>query len=189
MLFKAQTLEAIARGDVDLAFRRWTRPTVKAGTRLRTLIGVVVIGDVIAIDSDKLTAEDARRAGFATVDALTRELRAIDGTLYRISITGVEPDERTTLREEALLEPDIAELAMRLARWDSAASSAGYHRQILQLIADHPGTVAADLARQFNVETAKFKRDVRKLKEVGLTISLGTGYRLSPRGKSFLDAQ
>jgi hypothetical protein len=31
-----------------------------------------------------------------------------------------------------------------------------------------------------------FKRDVRKLKELGLTESLDTGYRLSPRARALL---
>ena len=31
-----------------------------------------------------------------------------------------------------------------------------------------------------------FKRDVRKLKELGLTESLEIGYRLSPRGVAFM---
>ena len=33
-----------------------------------------------------------------------------------------------------------------------------------------------------------FKRDVRKLKEMGLTISLLVGYELSPRGEAYLRA-
>jgi len=32
-----------------------------------------------------------------------------------------------------------------------------------------------------------FKRDVRRLKELGLTVSLSVGYELSPRGQAFLD--
>ena len=35
-------------------------------------------------------------------------------------------------------------------------------------------------------ETQPFKTGVRKLKALGLTISLETGYRLSPRGEAFL---
>jgi hypothetical protein len=35
-------------------------------------------------------------------------------------------------------------------------------------------------------ETAPFKRDVRKLKELGLTESLPVGYRISPRGMAVL---
>ena len=33
------------------------------------------------------------------------------------------------------------------------------------------------------------KRNVRKLKEMGLTESLQVGYRLSPRGRAFVDAE
>ena len=45
---------------------------------------------------------------------------------------------------------------------------------------------APDLAAQVGRETGEFKRDVRKLKELGLTISLEVGYRLSPRGQAYL---
>ena len=33
-----------------------------------------------------------------------------------------------------------------------------------------------------------FKRDVRKLKNLGLTMSLPTGYCLSPRGEGYLES-
>ena len=45
---------------------------------------------------------------------------------------------------------------------------------------------APDLAESFGRETAAFKRDIRKLKELGLTVSLDVGYRLSPRGEVVL---
>jgi hypothetical protein len=35
-------------------------------------------------------------------------------------------------------------------------------------------------------ETLPFKRDVRKLKELGLTHSLAVGYHISPRGRAYL---
>ena len=41
-------------------------------------------------------------------------------------------------------------------------------------------TCAADLAVSFGRETAPFKIDVRKLKNLGLTLSLPVGYQLSP---------
>ena len=59
--------------------------------------------------------------------------------------------------------------------------------EYLQAIADHPGLRAPDLAESFGRETAPFKRDVRKLKELGLTISLEIGYELSPRGQLTLE--
>ena len=39
---------------------------------------------------------------------------------------------------------------------------------------------AGDLAASVGRETQPFKTDVRKLKNLGLTLSLDVGYRLSP---------
>ncbi|WP_218577411.1 hypothetical protein [Phytohabitans rumicis] len=54
------------------------------------------------------------------------------------------------------------------------------------MIADHPGVRAADLAASLGRDTPTFKADVRKLKALGLTESLEVGYRLSPRGHTYL---
>jgi len=51
MLFRDQTLAAIALGEVTLAFRRWKRPTVKAGGRVRTASGVVLIGGIAVVEN------------------------------------------------------------------------------------------------------------------------------------------
>ena len=59
-------------------------------------------------------------------------------------------------------------------------------RAVLECIAERPATRAPDLAESFGRETQPFKLDVRKLKNLGLTISLTTGYRLSPRGEAYL---
>ncbi len=45
---------------------------------------------------------------------------------------------------------------------------------------------APDLAASLGLETLVFKRDVRKLKALGLTESLTIGYRISPRGQVLL---
>ena len=44
-----------------------------------------------------------------------------------------------------------------------------------------------DLAATLGRETLPFKRDVRTLKELGLTHSLAVGYERSPRGRAYLD--
>jgi hypothetical protein len=54
---------------------------------------------------------------------------------------------------------------------------------VLKLIADRPEVRAPDLAASLGLETLVFKRDVRKLKALGLTESLTVGYRISPRGQ------
>jgi hypothetical protein len=45
---------------------------------------------------------------------------------------------------------------------------------------------APDLAAREGLDVPRFKRRVRQLKGLGLTISLPVGYRISPRGKAFL---
>ena len=49
-----------------------------------------------------------------------------------------------------------------------------------------PTVRAAELAEAAGFETRWLKVRVRSLKELGLTESLKTGYRLSPRGRAFV---
>ena len=58
----------------------------------------------------------------------------------------------------------------------------------LRAIRDNPEVRAEELAASFGLEKRVFKPRVRRLKELGLTISLSPGYRLSPRGEAFLAA-
>jgi hypothetical protein len=66
-------------------------------------------------------------------------------------------------------------------------STAPWTWATLRLIAKRPGEPAAALAKSVGRERGAFKADVRKLKELGLTESLPVGYRLSPRGRTFLE--
>ena len=52
-----------------------------------------------------------------------------------------------------------------------------------------PTVRAPELAAELGRDTPSFKRDVRKLKELGLTESLDIGYRISPRGAAVVDAE
>jgi hypothetical protein len=74
----------------------------------------------------------------------------------------------------------------RLRRLDAASRHGPWTRAVLELISDHPGRRAPDLAASRGRETRPFKADVRKLKELGLTESLAVGYQLSPRGQAVL---
>jgi hypothetical protein len=56
------------------------------------------------------------------------------------------------------------------------------------MVATRPGVRAELLARQAGMDKPDFKSRVRNLKGLGLTISLGTGYRISPRGTAVLSA-
>jgi DNA-binding MarR family transcriptional regulator len=187
MLFRAAILERIQTGEVTLAFRRWRRPTVKTGGRLRTAIGELAIEGVTPCASAAITEADARSAGFASCAELLAELDARpDGDIYRIAFRFDRPDPRIALREAGDLSADeAASLAQRLDRFDRGASQ--WTRPVLHHIAAHEGQAAADIAKSLGVEKAWLKQNIRKLKELGLTESLETGYRLSPRGRALLD--
>jgi len=188
MLLKSAVLARVKTGEITLQFRRWTRPTVKAGGQLRSQIGVVDIVSVKRVPRGAITAAEARKAGYETLAALLSDLDArAEGELYRIALKPGGADPRIALRRKtALTAAERADLAARLDRLDVASRAGPWTRATLGAIAEHPGLRAPDLAAAFGRETLAFKRDVRKLKELGLTESLEVGYRLSPRGAAFL---
>jgi hypothetical protein len=189
MLFRTALLDRIKAGDVTLAFRRWRRPTVKAGGRLRTAIGELAIDAVEPCIAPDISEADARTAGFATRAELLAGLNERkEGEIYRIAFRFDGSDPRIALREAAdLSADDIAALAQRLDRFDRGSGGA-WTRPVLRHIAVHEGQPAAAIASTFGVEKAVLKQNIRKLKELGLTESLETGYRLSPRGEALLGA-
>jgi hypothetical protein len=187
LLFPRRFLEGIEAGGVTLAFRRWERPRVVAGTRLRTAIGVLEVGSIEAVRLRDLTPDDARRAGHSSLAELREFLRSREGRVYRIELRRVGADPRVALRERAdLPAEELGELRARLDRLDAAGPQGPWTGPTLRLISERPGVRAADLAASVGRERLAFKRDVRKLKDLGLTESLEVGYRLSPRGRALL---
>lgn len=188
MLFTRDVLVGIASGEIDLAFRSWRRPAVRTGTELRTEVGVLVIGEVEAVPESAVTDRDARRAGFADRERLLAEQRqGEDRRLYRIGLRIGGDDPRVRLRQDTdLSTAELDEIVAELGRMDARSRRGPWTTRMLQLIHDQPAVRAAELAAQVGRETQPFKADVRKLKERGLTESLETGYRLSPRGRLVL---
>ena len=193
MRFTKPFWAGIADGTVTVAFRRWKRPTVVVGRPYRTGGGRVEVTAVEVVDPANITDADARRAGHESADEIRAYLtRAEAGRpVYRVEFRLLtEDDPREVLaNDDALTDDDVAELDRRLDRLDRAAKAGPWTRQTLQLIADRPATRAPDLAASVGRETQPFKLDVRKLKNLGLTISLNPGYRLSPRGEAYLAAR
>ena len=185
MLLNRRTLDGIAAGEIDLAFRRWKRPTVRAGGTLNTSAGLLGIDAVEPIAQRQIDQKQARRAGFSSRRELIESLRQ-EGRLFRIRLHRIGDDPHVELRARApITKSERAELEARLGRMDRARGKPWTER-ILELIRDRPETLAADLAASIGMEKAPFKRDVRRLKELGLTESLPVGYRLSPRGRAYL---
>ena len=185
MLLRKDTLEGIARGEIDVAFRWWTKPTVKSGGTLQTQIGQLAIRSVERTTQSAVTVEDAQRAGFPSKAALIKAFPKKPGSrLYRVEFAIAGPDPRIALRNNAeLSEDELQSITKRLARMDATRP---WTRETLNLIAAKPETRAGDLAQELGRERLPFKADVRKLKALGLTESLEIGYRLSPRGRAYL---
>ncbi|MBA3373463.1 MAG: hypothetical protein H0T98_08105 [Euzebyaceae bacterium] len=75
-------------------------------------------------------------------------------------------------------------MVQRLDRLDSASRHARLDPPLLAAIEESPGLRSGDLAERLGDEQVRLKRRVRRLKDLGLTESLGIGYRLSPRGQA-----
>jgi predicted transcriptional regulator len=189
--FEPRLRRGLADGTIDVCFRRWRRRQVVAGNRYRSMIGLVLVEEVEELgDVDAITDADVSRAGYADLEALLADLRppSDDTSLYRLVLRKVdEEDPRSLLAATAeLTDDEREELDRRLDRLDRASKHGPWTRAVLRTIAERPAVRAADLAASFGRETAPFKLDVRKLKALGLTLSLEVGYRLSPRGEAYL---
>jgi hypothetical protein len=188
VLIRPAELDAIRKGEIDLAFRRWDRPRVKVGTRLRTAVGLLEVTSVDAVALSALRAADARRCGAASLSALKEALSTrTDGQVFRIGLRRAGPDPREILRETVPTAEELADILARLDRLDAASPIGPWTRATLRLIDTNPEVRAPELAAEVGRPTPEFKRDVRKLKERGLTESLAIGYRLSPRGEAVVD--
>ena len=187
MLFRMATLDAIAAGDVTMAFRRWTRPTVKQGGTLVTRVGVLAIDALEVVDPASITDDEARRAGHDSPADVLAMLAEKPGDVYRVTFHVAGEDPRIALRQrDDLSSADVELLTKRLGRLD-ARPTGPWTERVLRLIGEREGVRAGDLAAELGMERLPFKADVRKLKALGLTESLGTGYRLAPRGQAWLD--
>jgi hypothetical protein len=95
---------------------------------------------------------------------------------------GARPQPSTA----AVSADEIAELVQRLEAMDRRSRAGPWTLATLRAIAARPRVLAARLASSLGRPRDEFKRDVRKLKRLGLTSSLETGYRLTPKGEALV---
>ncbi len=193
MLFAGSDRDGVANGKITAAYRRWAEARVVEGRIYRTNAGRIQIDSVRQVNPDLIADTDADVAAADRRNAkdVRRRLRGgEDQPTFLIKFHLVEgPDPRDELAARSDLSPDdLEELKTRLAGFDEFSKQGPWTTATLRLIESKPATRAADLAAELGRETAPFKLDVRKLKNLGLTYSLETGYELSPRGTAYLAA-
>ncbi|RDH75105.1 hypothetical protein DVS77_28610 [Mycolicibacterium moriokaense] len=189
MLLNRDTAEGIANGKITLVLRRWDVPRAKAGGTQRTSAGTISIDAVTQYPGGhRVTAAQAKAAGYADAKSAQADLdRRPARHTYAIAVSFLAPDERPDLAaDDRLGDTDVAAIGARLKRWDAASAGSPWTRGYLELIAANEGVRAPDLAARLGMDTPRFKRRVRQLKGLGLTISLDVGYRISPRGRAYL---
>ncbi len=189
MQFEPRLRKGLHDGSITVAFRRWRRSQVVAGHQYRTGQGMVLAEAVDVIAPADITPELAHAAGFPDVPAALADLRGDpELPLYCVRFRALDgPDPRDELAGTATLtDEEVAAITVRLARMDAASKRGPWTAAVLAQIADRPAVSSVHLAETLNWERFDFKLHVRRLKALGLTISLDVGYRLSPRGAAYL---
>ena len=193
MLFRKRFWAGIQDGSVTLAFRRWERSNVVAGRSRRTPVGIVDVLSVDEVDAAAISMPRRRRGRVRDGRRGSAASSATDDgrPVFRIEFRLREgPDPRAELAADAELDAEAVaddRRAARAARPGVGARAvddghAGADRRASRRCGRR--TSPAQVGR----EKPPFKLDVRKLKNLGLTESLLVGYRLSPRGRSYLRA-
>ena len=173
MLFERRLRDGLADGSITVALRRWKRTQVLPGRRYRSPDGLVLVTQVDVVDT--LDDATAQAAGFASVDDALADLPG-DGPITVVHLLRVDDEDPRDVLSHDTHIADPEKLLRQVERY----------RPHFELIAANPGVRAPDLAARLGMDTPTFKRQVRRLKELGLTHSLRVGYRLSPRGEALL---
>jgi hypothetical protein len=190
MLFKTRFHEGIRSGKIRCTVRIWQRPHVKVGGRYALGGGAIVVDKIYETQLDDITPALARRCGFESLVDLLKVAKHGQGE--RVFIIDFHYDGKGGARPKAptgvVSAEGIAELIGRLEAMDRRSRSGPWTQSTLRAIEARPGVLAAKLARALGRPRDEFKRDVRKLKVLGLTVSLEIGYRLTPTGESLVAA-
>ena len=186
MLFTRSDKIDIAAGRKTTTLRRWKRAQARLGGIYNIPpYGAIEVTYLSQMPLREVSGTRLKQAGYTSTEQAAERLKCQpEDTVYCIDFhyagAAAVNQPNTELTDSATLNA----LSARLAKLDG---SQAWTRQTLELIGRHPGQRAAALAVEVSQELPTFKRNVRKLKALGLTSSLETGYCLSPRGRQWLN--
>ena len=185
MQFTKPFKQAIAAGRITTSFRAWRTPQAKLGGQYNIPpYGAIEVTRIRRQTLAKASAAAIKRAGFENRTALGEFLKAdVDTPLYQIDFKYLGQSAVKQAPSGRLAAEELDRVLIKLARMDKTQA---WTQAALELIGAQPETRAADLAPHCNMDTPTFKRNIRKLKALGLTQSLATGYKLTARGQQVL---
>lgn len=190
MLFQRRFHERILSGDIRCTVRIWQRPHVKVGGRYAIGQGAIVVDKIRETRLDDITPALARHCGFESLVDLMKVAK--HGPGERVFVIDFHFDSGAGARlapaTDVVSAEELAELIQRLEAMDRRSHVGPWTLATLRAIEARPGVLAAKLATSLGRPRDEFKRDVRKLKNLGLTFSLEIGYRLTPKGKAIVSA-
>ena len=185
MQFRKPFKQAIAAGKITLTFRVWKKPQAALGGCYNIPpYGSLRVVELGQLNAAQISNPEAVQAGFADAQALREFLQVKKMDLvWRVKFEYLGQQAVNRPDQTQLAEAELEEILGRLDRWDRKKP---WTHHTLSLIDLSPGLRAVELAPQVKLELQDFKRKVRQLKGLGLTESLETGYKLSPRGAQVL---
>lgn len=188
MILKDRIAQQVADGTVTRVYRRWSTARIREEATFISTVGEIRVTRVEVVDFSALVDDDAVKAGYETLGDLAETFRGDEAfPIYRIDLEWVGEDPRVLLANQSALSPsDLNEVRTRLQRFDRASSHGAWKEETLRAIAASPGKRAEELRGRLPKDV--FKRNVQKLKALGLTNSLPVGYELTPRGRTVTDA-
>lgn len=188
MLFKEKFLSQIKQGEVTTAFRKWSRPSVKENGTLLTPVGQLRIKSISVVDYNQISDREIEQAGYKDRQELDKELAFREtGNIYKILFNLEGADPRIELRENTeISDEEMIQILEKLRKLDNNGKVKNWTLKVLELLDREPGKYAIEYSEQLGYEKAWFKLNIRKLKNLGLTISLSDGYEISPRGSVVL---
>ncbi len=188
MQFQKHFKDGIRAGTITCSFRKWRAPRAKVGGQYNLHpLGAVEVTSLELVNFSVVNDSDAQLSGFEDRSALARHLKAGENDeVYRVELRYLGDNSIKQPPKSRLSDSERADMRDRLDRMDKRSNRGPWAWHALRLIGTQPRTRAAELATQLGWETQPFKSNVRKLKKLGLTESLETGYRLSQRGEDLL---
>jgi hypothetical protein len=198
VLFQRRFHAGIADGSITKTFRVWSRPQATVGGRYQVgKVGLLQVDAIEQVTLASISEADVAAAGFESREAMTKYVRRAsrkpfdeETTVYAVTFHFDGPDDRPKPDTGGAPTQEAAtELSEKLLKMDERHTLGPWTLAVLGLIEEQPGVVSTELANQLGRERQQFKNDVRKLKKLGLTISLETGYKLSPKGEAYLASE